>query len=296
MTSMIDEVTGARPAAPADADAIRARLHAMWDSVAPAWAEHADVVDARAAGLSERMLEATAPARDERVLELACGAGGLGLAAAERVAPDGEVVLSDVAPEMVAIAAARAAARGQRNVACRVLDLERIAEADAAYDVVLCREGLMFATDPGRAAAELARVLRPRGRVAVAVWGPKERNPWLAVVFDAASAELGRPVPPPGVPGPFALGEAGTLGRLLTAAGLNDVEVHEYEVPLRAPSIDAWWNRTTALAGPLAGVLAALPGPQRQALSRRVHAAAQPFAGPDGVEFPGLALLATARR
>src|SRR5687768_16396134 len=137
---------------------LRPHLHGMWAAVVPAWAEHADYADARGAEVAERMLELTAPAPGERVLEMACGPGGLGLAAAARVAPDGEVVLSDVAAGMTEIAAARAAALGVRNVSTCVLDVESIDEPGDAYDVVLCREGLMFATDPGRATREIRRV------------------------------------------------------------------------------------------------------------------------------------------
>src|SRR2546421_1554246 len=160
---------------------LRAHLHGMWASVAGGWAEHADYVDARAAMAAEKMLDLSAPDRGERVLELACGPGGLGLAAAERVAPDGEVVLSDVAAEMTSIASSRADALGLSNVTTLELDLEQIEQPDDSYDVVLCREGLMFAPDPARAAGEIRRVLRPGGRVALAVWGPRERNPWLGV-------------------------------------------------------------------------------------------------------------------
>src|SRR5687767_9929790 len=187
---------------------LRDRLHEMWAAVAPAWDEHADYADARGAEVGERMLELAAPRSGDRVLELACGPGGLGLAAAARVAPGGEVVVSDVAPEMTAIAAARARAAGLANVSAHVLDLEDIDEPEASFDVVLCREGLMFAIDPARAASELRRVLRTGGRFALAVWGPRERNPWLGLVFEAVAAQLGRPVPPPGVPGPFSLGDA----------------------------------------------------------------------------------------
>ena len=61
---------------------LRRRLHGMWAAVAPAWDEHADYADARGAAVAERMLELAAPRPGERVLELACGPGGLGLAAA----------------------------------------------------------------------------------------------------------------------------------------------------------------------------------------------------------------------
>jgi SAM-dependent methyltransferase len=277
-------------------DALRARLAGMWGAVAGGWAQHAEYADVRGAQSAERMLELADVGAGDRVLELACGPGGLGLAAAERVAP-GEVVLTDVAEAMTAIAAARAAERGLTNVSARVLDLERIDEPDASYDVALCREGLMFAVEPGRAVGEIARVLRPGGRVAVAVWGPRERNPWLGVVMDVVSAQIGRPVPPPGVPGPFALADDGRLRGLLGGAGLVDVQVGELSVPLRAASFDEWWARTSALAGPLSAILASIPAAGVQALRERARDAARPYeTASGGLDFPGVTLIAFGRR
>lgn len=280
----------------ATADGLRGRLHGMWAAVAPAWAEHAAYADARGADIGQKMLDLVTPAPGERVLELACGPGGLGLAAVPRVAPGGEVVLSDVVPEMTAIASARAGALGLTNVSARVLDLEDIEQPDNSYDVVLCREGLMFATNPDNALSEIRRVLRPGGRVAVAVWGPRERNPWLGVVFDAVSAQLDRPVPPPGIPGPFSLADTDELGSLLRRSGLADVAVSELAVPLRVASFDEWWTRTSTLAGPLAKILAALPDPALQAITARLQEATSAYQTPAGLEFPGLSLIAGGRR
>jgi ubiquinone/menaquinone biosynthesis C-methylase UbiE len=274
---------------------LRQNLHGMWAAVAPAWERHAAYADARGAVLAERMLSLTELRPGDRVLELACGPGGLGLVAAARVAP-GEVVVSDVAVRMTEIAEARARAAGLENVSARVLDLEDVDEPDAGFDAVLCREGLMFALDPARAARELRRVLRPGGRVAVAVWGPRERNPWLGLVFDAVAEQLGRPVPPPGVPGPFSLGDAAMLEALLRDAGLAEVGVEEQEVPLRAASFEVWWSRTCALAGPLATILGSLPEPAVRALQERLREATAPFRTPAGLELPGLSLLAGGRR
>jgi SAM-dependent methyltransferase len=277
-------------------DELRARLHSMWAAVAGGWAEHASYVDARAALLTEKLLELARPQPGERVLELACGPGGAGLAAAERVAPGGEVVLSDVVPEMTSIAAARAAALGLGNVTTRELDLERIEQPDGSSDVVLCREGLMFAPDPARAAREIRRVLRSGGRVALAVWGPRDRNPWLGVVLDAVSAQLGAPVPPPGVPGPFSLEDARSLAALLSEAELSDVVVSEFPAPMRAAFFEEWWTRTCALAGPLAKMLASLPEEGSRAIRARAREAVRAYETPDGLEFPGVTLLAGARR
>jgi enediyne biosynthesis protein CalE5 len=280
----------------ATTDELRTQQHRMWAGVAPSWREHADYVDARGAVVTERMLELATPQPGERVLELACGPGGLGLAAAERVAPGGEVVLSDVVAEMTAIASARADAIGLDNVTTLELDLEHIDQPDGSYDLVLCREGLMFAADPARATCEIARVLRRGGCVAIAVWGPRERNPWLGVVLDSVSAQLGRPIPPPGVPGPFSLDDGDELARLLHDAGLTDVLVDEVPVPMRVGSYEEWWARTSALAGPLARILSSLPEEAALALRARAREAIRPYATPAGLEFPGVTLLASARR
>jgi ubiquinone/menaquinone biosynthesis C-methylase UbiE len=279
-----------------EVDEMRARLHGMWASVAPGWAEHADFIDTRGLPVTERMLELTAPRAGERVLELASGPGSLALAASPLVGEDGEIVVSDVASEMTAIAAARATARSLRNVTARDIDLEAIDEPDGSFDVVLCREGMMLVPDPARAASEIRRVLRPDGRAAVAVWGPRERNPWLSLIFDAISDELGVPIPPPNVPGPFSLDDADVLASVVSGAGLSDVRVTEVGVPLRAGSVSEWSSRVAALAGPLANMLAALPADAARALRGRLEEAAQPYVTEAGVEFPGVSLVATARR
>jgi hypothetical protein len=202
-----------RVAAACETSQLRTQLHGMWASVAPAWAEHADYADTRGETITAKLLQLTAPRPGERVLELACGAGGVGIAAARLVGPAGEVVLSDVAAEMTAIAAARAAAAGLGNVRTLTLDLD----------------------DPER------------------------------------------------------------LARLLGDAGLAEVVVTEVPTPLRDASVQAWWTRTSSLAGPLARRLAALPDPARHQLQARLEAAAHPYRTPAGLDFPGVSLLGAGR-
>jgi len=279
-----------------DRSDMRAQLHAMWDGVAPAWGDHADFIDARGLEITSALLARTEPAAGERVLELAAGPGSVGLAVARLVGAEGEVVISDVSPQMTAIAAERAAQRKLPNVRTEVLDLERIAVADASFDVVLCREGLMLVPDPAAAAREILRVLRPGGRVALSVWGPRARNPWLGVIFDTLTAASGTPVPPPGIPGPFSLDDAGRLERILTGAGLGNVTVDELPTPYRAATVPEWWERSAALAGPMAKRLASLPAFARQRLMETGGEAIAPYATADGLDIPGVSLLASGRR
>ena len=255
----------------------------MWASVAPGWGEHADLVEEHGAPITAAMLEASRIGPADRVLELACGPGSVGIAAAEQA---DEVVLSDVAEEMTAIAAQRAAARGLTNVSTRVLDLEDIDEPDASYDVVLCREGLMLTLDPNTAMAEIRRIMRPGGRAAIAVWGPRTRNPWLAILFDAVSAHTGTPVPPPGIPGPFSLGEDRRFEDVLKDAAITEVAVTQHSA-----SFEDWWSVRAALAGPLAKVIAMQPPEAVDAIKAHARGALQPYADGDGFTLPGVTLL-----
>ena len=205
-------------------------------------------------------------------------------------------MISDVAPEMVAIAAARVRDRGLHNVVTAVLDLEAINQPAATFDSVVCREGLMFAVEPAQALAEISRVLRPGGLLAVSVWGPRRNNPWLGVVLDAVAAVTGMQIPPPGMPGPFALSDHGDLRRLPEAAGFDEITIEELSVPLRSPSFERWWARTADIAGPVARIIAGLDAARSAALEQHLCTATARYTTADGLELPGLALIASGRR
>jgi SAM-dependent methyltransferase len=195
---------------------------------------------------------------------------------------------------MTEIAARRAEACGFSNIATRELDLEDIDEPDGSYDVVLCREGLMLVPDPVQAAAEIRRVLGPGGRAAVSVWGTREANPWLGAMLDALGAQFGGTFPPPGVPGPLSLGEDGKLLAVLEDGGLTGAEITEVEVPWRGPSFDEWWERTVALAGPVAKLLEAQPPEAVEAIRAHAREALAGYETADGLEIPGHTLVGSA--
>ena len=94
------------------------------------------------------------------------------------------------------------------NVDYRVIDAERIELDDDSVDGVLCRFGYMLMADPAAALAETRRVLRPGGRLALAVWGALERNPFFAIIGISLvqRGHLPPPEPPP-APGPVQHGE-----------------------------------------------------------------------------------------
>jgi SAM-dependent methyltransferase len=247
-------------------------MSVMWNSVAPEWEANAEFVDEHLALATERLLDAAGIGEGDAVLDLAAGPGGAGLAAAGRVGPSGSVVLSDVAEEMVAVAARRASAYPQVSTA--VFDQSEIAAESGRFDAVISRHGLMFVEDPFGAVREAARVLRPGGGYAVMTWGPRELNPWLGLVLDAVGEQLGVPFPPPNIRGPFSLDDTALLASVLQDGGMVDVQVEMIATPMGAASLEVWWERVPRLAGPLAIALAGMEPEVREAIARRALSAA----------------------
>jgi SAM-dependent methyltransferase len=233
------------------------------------------------------MLEAASLKPGEQVLELACGAGRVGLQTSELVGAEGRVVCSDFAQEMVDAVSGLADRLGRDNVEARVLDALNPELGDERFDVVLCRFGYMLMSDPGQALANSRDALKPGGRLVLAVWGRGEENPWLMTIFDAVMGHLGAPPPEPGTPGPFALGDPEHVKSLLEQAEFSDVSVASIEARQSYDSVDSWWAEIRDVSGPLAALLASLPDDDQLAIRERATENARTFLTSDGgLEFP----------
>jgi ubiquinone/menaquinone biosynthesis C-methylase UbiE len=280
-------------------DDFREASQQHWGDSAESWARAADREETGAsASISAWMLDAAALQPGERVLEIACGAGRVGLQAASIVQPGGAVLCSDFSEAMVAAVDQRVARSGLSNVRTRVLDAEDLnLDEGEVFDVVLCRFGYMLMADPVRALTESGRVLRRGGRLALAVWGSFEDNPWLSSILEVVMTHLDAPPPEPGTPGPFALGEVARLRQKIEQAGLGDVDVVEIESEQTYDSPEAWWEDILEVSGPLAALLGALPEADLTAIRTASFSRAQEFVAQDGsVAFPAAVLGATAQR
>jgi SAM-dependent methyltransferase len=271
------------------------RVSEIWDNAAPGWEANADFVDRHLAGATDLLLGALGVGPGGRVIDLACGPGGTGLAAAEVVGPGGRVVPADVAPAMVEIAARRAA--GMAQVETIVCDQAAIEAPEASFDVALARHGLMFAEVPTAAVAEAGRVLRPGGRYGAITWGPREANPWLGIILDSVGEQFGVTFPPPGIAGPFSLDQPEKLAGALGRGGLEEVEVQELATPMWSASVEDWWERVPRLAGPLAQALAGMEDEVRSAIRERALGRASDVARTvdGGIELDGSVLIGWGR-
>lgn len=257
----------------------------QWSESAARWARAAEEEEAPGASADAAawMVDVANIREGERVLELACGAGRIGLQAASMVEPDGAVLCSDFSEAMVEAVNDRIAHLGIANAEARVLDAQQLKlDEGETFDLVLCRFGYMLMADPLRALTESARVLRPDGRLVLAVWGSAEKNPWLSTIFDAVMTHLNAPPPEPGRPGPFALAPTSRLQEMMERAGLTEVDVVEIETEQTYDSPETWWDRIREIGGPLAGLLSALPDPDQAAIRAAAISSAQDFVTGDG--------------
>lgn len=268
-------------------------LHEISEAMAPGWERWRARIDAAVAPVRRWMVRELAPKPGDTVLELAAASGDTGLEAAALVGDEGRLISTDLTPAMVEIGRRRAAEVGARNVEHRVMDAERIELPDRSVDGVLCRFAYMLMADPAAALAETRRVLRPGGRVALSVWGPPERNPWIAI-GGRALVEGGRMPPAAGDPSPFSLADAGRTAALIGGAGLVGVRTEEVPVTVAYRDADDYLDVGSDTAGPLGMALRRLSASDREAVRRRLEDALAPFAGDDGHLVPGVALCAVA--
>lgn len=232
-------------------------------------------------GLAEALLTAAQLTPGQRVLDLASGPGLLAQDARAAVGDRGLVIASDISegqlaccPDLVRVAA----------------DGEALPFADGSFDCVMCGLGLMFFPDDRRALAEIRRVLRPQGRLAVSVWAQAGRVP----VVECALACIARLLPPPKVAhlSPLRLGSS--LPELLAAGGFNNIEVSVCQLDFAFADAAAYWRTFLAMAGGAASGLSRLPDAMKARFPSEVAVELEPYRQGEIFHLQSHVLVATA--
>jgi ubiquinone/menaquinone biosynthesis C-methylase UbiE len=181
-----------------------------------------------------RVCDAASISPCESVLDVACGTGVLAREAARRTAPGGKVTGLDCNPGMLAVAGRQAPGIEWTEGMAETLPF-----ADGSFDAVVSQFGLMFFQDRVAALAEMRRVLKPGGRLAVAVWDSQDNTPGyramtelLARLFGEEAADALR--------APYCLGDRQALASLFDDAGIADARIETLTGTAVFPSIEAW--------------------------------------------------------
>lgn len=242
---------------------VTTREHDTWNrySGPPAVIYEHHFVPAIGRPFAERAVEATAPQRGERVLDVACGTGIAARVAAEHVGDPRLVAGIDGHPAMIATAREIAP-----DIDWRQANAEGLPFEDASFDIVLCSLGLQFFADKLRALGEMRRVLRPGGRTAIATAGPTPApfRALRAILAEHLGDHVGAFVDVV-----FGLDDTGHLGDLMSAAGFEHVDTSRRTLRLDLdPPADFFWQY--ALGTPLVEHVDDLDTARRQALEDAV--------------------------
>jgi SAM-dependent methyltransferase len=264
------------------------------------WVALQEVLDEQIAPLGRRAMDRTAIAAGERVLDVGCGCGQTSIELAQRVGPRGAITGADISNVMLERARARAREAGLANTRFEDADAQTHAFDAGAYDVVFSRFGIMFFADSVAAFTNLARALRPGGRVAFVCWRSFPENPWMAVPIMAALQHVPPPpIPDPDAPGPFRFADPDKVRAILASAGFSAPVVEPLDEPLTIGGSGSDLDRAVGFLlqiGPLGTALREAGPEAAQKATAAVRASLEPYHTPQGIRMSSASWIVTASK
>lgn len=230
-----------------------------WDSIAPGFDEY---VTPRTMRLAQAVLSQLDIRPGTRLLDVGAGSGALAIPAARQGA---RVLAVDIAATMIERLRARAIAEGLADLEGRVADGRALEIDDDTFDVAVSLNGVSLFPDLAGGLAELVRVTKPGGKVALAAFGPPGKAEFLGFVMAAMRAALPGFTPPPADPPPlpFQVADPQVLHRKLSEAGLGAVTVEPVTWDMHFDSVAEFWHTFTSGNPVWAGLVANLDDAQR---------------------------------
>ena len=272
----------------------------QWSESAPYWEKHRAIIREMFAPVTQALIEdagiinprANPGAIPHTVLDVATGPGEPALSIAGLIGPEGKVVGTDAVPEMVEAARRESDRRGLHNASFEVAFAGSLPFPANAFDAVVSRFGVMFFPSPVDCIRDMLRVLKPGGRIAMAVWHFAEKNPFHYTVAEIVERYVASPPVAPDSPDAFRFANPGELQAILSRAGAAAASERLLRFSIRAPiSIENFWALRSEMSEKLRSKLATLSKEQVAELKREVIEAFNPYSSDRGISFPAEVLI-----
>jgi ubiquinone/menaquinone biosynthesis C-methylase UbiE len=271
-------------------------LH-VWEESAKYWTQHSETLHQMFVPLTRALIERAGIHEGQSVLDIAGGAGEPSLTIAGTVGPEGSVTCTDGVAQMVEAARAEAQRRGITNMQFRQCVADSLPFEDSSFDVVVSRLGVMFFPDPVAAMREVLRVLKPGGKLAFAVWGKSDVNPFCYLVTRVMDQHVTSPAADPDAPNAFRFAEPGKLANVLTEAGAIDVEEGIVTFDIEAPiSPRQFWAIRSQTSDTLRDKLATLSADEQAQIAVEVEQAMKEYFPSNQMKFPTQMIIVTGNK
>ncbi len=199
------------------------------------WLAYVDQFEAMLEPIGDAAIAEAGFQQGDNVADIGCGGGATSLAIARQLGPEGHVTGIDIAPQLVAEAARRAALRGIGNVSFEVGDGQHFTPARAPFDKIFSRFGVMFFDDTLDAFANMRSWLKPGGEMVFATWAAPEFNPWMTQIQGITAKYIEVPPPDPDAAGPFRLADEAATRAMMEAAGFANVSIRRWSGEQHVP-------------------------------------------------------------
>ena len=233
---------------------IREQQKQSWNKFSGGWKKWDDVTMDFLNPPGKEIIAAIEPGGTDNILDIAAGTGEPGLTIAGML-QGGKVTITDLSPDMIEIAKEKAAKLGIRNIEVIACDVCALPFADNKFDAISCRFGFMFFPDMQLAANEMARVLKPGGRIATAVWNMPDKNIWVTAIMGTINKNIELPPPVPGAPGMFRCAQPGTLKNIFEQAGFKNITEKEVPTKYKCGTLENYWSIMTEVGAPIVAAL-----------------------------------------
>jgi len=280
-----------------DAAQYKTATRQQWQEYASGWNDWGPLLETWLGEATERMLDLAGVTTGASVLDVAAGAGGQSIAAARRVGPTGQVLATDLSPEILRFAAKSAAEAGVDNVSTREFDGEHLHELTAGcFDAAISRVGLIYFPDRHRALTGIHHALRDGGRFATISYSSAAVNQFFSLPVSIIRRRAELPAPAPGQPGPFSFADPELIHRELTAAGFHDIVIELIDAPVRLLSAAECARFERESFGALHQMLASLNPEQQRSVWAEIEESLGQFEDDGGFVGPCELVVAGAAR
>lgn len=233
---------------------IRDQQKASWNKFSPGWKKWDNLMMDFLKPMGNEIISSLNLKDTDIVLDIASGTGEPGLSIA-KILKNGKTILTDLSEDMLKVALENANNKGINNIETQVCDVSELPFPDNSFDAVSCRFGYMFFPDVKLATKEIARVLKPGGRIATTVWNVPEKNFWVTAIGGTINKNMQLLPPPPDAPGMFRCAKNGFMKDLFDQAGLKNSFEKEVTSKLNCGTAEVYWDMMTDVAAPFVAAL-----------------------------------------